>query len=35
MKINIHAGHNPANKEKFDLVVQIHFNAGGCTGTET
>ena len=24
-----------ANKEKFDLVVQIHFNAGGGTGTET
>ena len=24
-----------ANKEQFDLVVQIHFNAGGGTGTET
>lgn len=24
-----------ANKSKYDLVVQIHFNAGGGTGTET
>lgn len=24
-----------ANKAKYDLVVQIHFNAGGGTGTET
>jgi N-acetylmuramoyl-L-alanine amidase len=26
---------NFANKKKYDLVVQIHFNAGGGTGTET
>lgn len=24
-----------ANKAKYDLVVQVHFNAGGGTGTET
>lgn len=24
-----------ANKENFDLVLQVHFNAGGGTGTET
>ena len=24
-----------ANRSKYDLVVQIHFNAGGGTGTET
>ena len=26
---------NFANKKKYDLVVQVHFNAGGGTGTET